>query len=348
MSEAESLNPELPPKRRAHDVDELPERTLQTYARLWQLETWLRRMVYVELKAKLGNNWQSVVRVDRSNGPLKADKALVHMPTPEEDPLSYAQLSELRRIITANRALFDPFLPPERIWDARMEEIAQIRHRVAHFRQGNEHDLNRVVELLRDIDKGFWKFCTSYNDTHTVLPQSDDPVTAHFLHLDLLPWSEVQPSKWARVGTIPDSEWFCVTVDTTVRPWAAWETPVSGREGIFYDVQIFTRGRRRRCFDYSQILKNTQRLHSNFAHIGLNDQAECLRLTIPALLGDRVIIPILEEVIEMAHSCAYPLGKPMLQGYIKNYADTWPEYVLAPHHALAFLTSDMPCSFFDV
>lgn len=98
MSEADSLNPELPPKRRAHDVDELPERTLHTYARLWQLETWLRRMVYVELKAKLGNNWQSVVRVDRSNGPLKADKALVHMPTPEEDPLSYAHSRKLGAI----------------------------------------------------------------------------------------------------------------------------------------------------------------------------------------------------------------------------------------------------------
>ena len=99
MSE-DSLLPDIPPRRRAHDVHELSDRTLQTYARLWQLETWLRRMVYVELRAKLGDDWQRAVRVDKSNGPLKSDKALVHMPTPEEDPLSYAQLSELRRIIT--------------------------------------------------------------------------------------------------------------------------------------------------------------------------------------------------------------------------------------------------------
>jgi len=32
-------------------VPELPQHILDTYARLWQLETWLRRLVYVELKA---------------------------------------------------------------------------------------------------------------------------------------------------------------------------------------------------------------------------------------------------------------------------------------------------------
>jgi hypothetical protein len=29
-------------------VPELPQRVLDTYCRLWQLETWLRRLVYVE------------------------------------------------------------------------------------------------------------------------------------------------------------------------------------------------------------------------------------------------------------------------------------------------------------
>jgi hypothetical protein len=30
---------------------ELPKRVVVTYIRLWQLETWLRRMVYIELRA---------------------------------------------------------------------------------------------------------------------------------------------------------------------------------------------------------------------------------------------------------------------------------------------------------
>ena len=82
-----------PPRRRAHDVHELPERALQTYARLWQLETWLRRMVYVELRSYLGDDCKSKVNVEKAEFPQKEDKALVHMPSPEEDPLSYVQLS---------------------------------------------------------------------------------------------------------------------------------------------------------------------------------------------------------------------------------------------------------------
>ena len=97
MNEEPRLLSLSPLRRRVHDVRELPERVLQTYARLWQLETWLRRMVYVELRAHLGDNWKSKVKLKNAEFPHKEDKALVHMPTPEEDPLSYVQVSELCR-----------------------------------------------------------------------------------------------------------------------------------------------------------------------------------------------------------------------------------------------------------
>jgi hypothetical protein len=269
------------------------------------------------------------------------------MPTPEEDPLSYAQLSELRRIITENRHIFDPFLPPEKIWDARMDEIAQVRHRVAHFRKENEYDLDRVVHLLRDLDKGFWKFCTSYNDRHPVLPQTDDPVVAHFLALDLRPWVEIEKGKWAQVGSIPHDEWFGVTVDTTAQPWGKWAKPVAGRQGIFYDVTIFLRGSRRRHFDYTLWLENTRRLHKHIAHICLGAHADEIRITIAAVVGEKPAVETLDQMIDMARSCAYPGEWPSYKGTIKGLADNWPEYVLEPNHALTLLTSDMPCHIFD-
>lgn len=348
MSE-DFLFPEpLPPRRRAHDVRELSDRILQTYSRLWQLETWLRHMVYVELRALMGDSWTTKVKLDKAEGPLKADKALIHMPTSEEYPLSYVQLWELCRIIKENRTLFDPFLPPKKIWDARMDEIAQVRHRVAHFRKENEHDLDRVVHLLRDIDKGFWKFCTSYNDRHPVLPQTDDPVVAHFLPLDPLPWVEVETSKWAQVGSIPHDVWFGVTVDTTVQPWAEWENPVAGRKGILYDVTIFLRGSRRRHFDFERLLENTRGLHKHFVHICLGRNADDIRITIPAVLGEKPIVEILERMIDMARSCAYPGEWTHHKGTIKDVVDAWPEYVVESDHALTLLTSDMPCSIFGV
>ncbi|MCC7082538.1 MAG: hypothetical protein IT530_17875 [Burkholderiales bacterium] len=347
MNDEPLLLSSSPPRRRAHDIHELPERVLQTYARLWQLETWLRRMVYIELRAKLGDGWKSLIKLDRAESSQRSDKALVHMPTPEEDPLSYVQLSELCRIISENRRLFDPFLPPAAIWEGRMKEISQVRHRVAHFRQGNERDLDRVVHLLRDLDKGFWKFITSYNDQHHVLPQDGDPVFAHFFPLDLRPFVEVAPREWAQVGSIPHDAWFGVSVAATIRPWAKWTEPVAGQEGIFYDVTIYLRGTRRRYFDYQNWLENTRRLHQHATHIGLEDHADSIRVTVPAILGEQKVIEILDHMIDMARSSARPGEWPNYKGTIKNVADEWPEYVLEPQHPLTLLTRDMPCSIFE-
>ena len=55
---------------------------------------------------------------------------------------------------------------------------------MAHFRLGHEDDLARALQLLRDLDRGFWTFCTSYNDAQPILPASNDPVVQHFLDLD--------------------------------------------------------------------------------------------------------------------------------------------------------------------
>ncbi len=347
MNDEPRLLSPSPARRRAHDVRELPERVLQTYARVWQLETWLRRMVYVELRAHLGDDWKIKVKHEEAQRPQKADKALVHMPTPEEDPLSYVQLSELCRIVSENRRLFDPFLPPAGVWEGRMKEISQVRHRVAHFRQGNERDLDRVVNLLRDLDKGFWKFITTYNEQHHVLPHDGDPVFAHFLPLDLIPFVEVAPREWAQVGSIPHDAWFGVSVAATARPWANWVEPVAGREGIFYDATIYLRGSRRRYFDYQNWLENTRQLHKYVAHICLEDRADSIRVTVPAILGKERVIEILDHMINMARSSACTGEWPSYKGTIKNVADEWPEYVLEPQHPLTRLTRDMPCSIFE-
>ena len=178
------------------EAEEVPERALRLYARLWQFETWLRRMVYVELRALLGDAWS---RSLRTTG-FTADKRLRHMPTSEMNALSYSQLSALTTLIGDNWPCFEVYFPPRGQWDAKLEEISQIRHRIAHFRVGHVDDYARLIQFLRDVDKGFWTFCTSYNNPQPVLPQSYDPVVAHFLPLALLPWVEVAPNEWIQIG----------------------------------------------------------------------------------------------------------------------------------------------------
>ena len=133
------------------------------------------------------------------------------MPTRERLPTSYMQLKDLLSTVTEEWSLFEPYFPPQNIWEARMDEIQQIRHRVAHFRIGHkERSRGALKQVLRDIDEGFWRFCTSYNTHRSVLPAQNDPVTREFLHLDLH-----SPGRKAAIGQYGRAE-------------PAWRTRTSG------------------------------------------------------------------------------------------------------------------------
>ena len=121
---------------------------------------------------------------------------------------------------------------------------------------------------------------------------------------------------------------------------------MAGQEGIFYDTNIYLRGSRHRYFEYPNWLENTRQLHQHVAHICLEDRADSIRVTIPAILGAQRVIEVLEEMIDMARSSAQSGEWPTYKGTIKNVADEWPEYVLAPQHPLTLLTKDMPCRIF--
>jgi len=266
------------------------------------------------------------------------------MPTAERDPLSYVQLSELRRIISDDWSLFEPFLPPKPIWEAKLEEISQIRHRIAHFRTGHHDDLQRVVQLLRDLDHGFWRFCTSYNDPHPILPQSDDPVESHFLDLDPFPWGEVSDGKWARTGIADPEARFGVMVEVLCRPWAVWSTPAAGKPGLLYDVTIHAR--QQSHLDYRRLIDSTSRLHEHLVHVCLDSLAKSVRVTIPAILGADRVIQIVERLHEASLYCLVSgLSRPDADA-VQRFADSLPEYVIGPENPLAFLAPDMPCSFF--
>ena len=277
-----------------------PER-ISTYAKLWQLETWLRTMVYVELRGCYGDSWHTRLKGSPQNS-YKHDKNLTHMPTRETLPTSYMQLRDLLETIKCEWPLFENYLPPQKIWEAKLLEVMQIRHRVAHFRIGHRHDASRLDQLLRDVDQGFWDFCTSYNAGSAVLPASRDPVTEHFLHLDALPWREIEPGHWARIGTVDPNIIVSVSVDAPCRPWlkSALTGQISGKAGYFYDATLVAR--RNRAFDYSRLLDRTERVHPHVCHICLDSHASSLRVTIPAVLGEKVIIGILESFVDVAMS----------------------------------------------
>lgn len=327
-------------------VPELPKQALEAYARLWQFETWLRRLVYVQLRAMDGDRWEAKINASKTKAPKDNDKSLTHMPTAEDDVLSFVQMSELKRVVSENWHFFESYFPPKAIWDAKLTEIVAIRHRIAHFRSLHCDDLARITQFLRDLDSGFWRFCTSYNDAKPVLPQSVDPVVQNFLHLDLFPWCETSDAHWARIGSADPSERFTVTVEILQMPWAEWKVPIAGEKGFLYDVLIYARGQRH--LDYKQLLRSTSAIHKHLVYMCFDGGAKSLRFTVPACLGAVAVIDMIEQFHEASMNCLRSGIDETPDSVVQAFADALPEYVLGPQNPLTFLSPDMPCSFFGV
>ena len=357
-----ALRRHLQPDPLADASQKLPSERFATYSRLWQFETWLRTMVYVELRARHGDAWHHYLKLPNSRA-LENDKQLSHMPTREQLQTSFMQLSDLLKTISCNWELFQPYLPPQQIWDARLLEVSQIRNRVAHFRAGHDNDLDRVQQLLKDIDRGFWAFCTSYNSDSFFLPPSKDEVVNAFLHLDPFPWTDDGKGKWARVGIADSNQPLSMKIGILRREWLTSTRPeqIAGEHGYLYSVTILPRRNRR--IDHSRFLSFTQTVHSHVCHICLDYSPCSVRVTLPSVLAKTALVEIIEGLVQGAQHALRPEHAPRHfqpdsqpdmgpteyeRISADRLAEEWPEYVLGPSNPMTFLCPDMPCSFFGV
>jgi len=325
-------------------IPEVNKESLLVYARLWQLEKWLREMVYIELKTKKARSW---INFRKTENKVEADQKLQHMPTSDKSPLSYLDFSELTKLIKNNWELFSSYLPPQNLWEAKLEEIVHIRNRIAHYRKGHSDDLNRLLQLMRDIDPGFWSFCTSYNNIYPILPQDTDPVTKKYVELDPFSYKQVDEKEWAMFGSAPDDLRYIVSVNISNREWAQKTDKIDGAIGYIYDVKIYMRKENR--FKYKSFLERTKLFHSDVLHICLEESSASIRVTIPAKLGSEKVIEIIDLLIEETNnSVTQSFLLPDNNLAVQKLSEEWPEYVLGPKNPLTFLDPSMPCSFFSV
>ena len=75
-----------------------------------------------------GRYWVTIGHaiLDAESRPFRADKSLTHMPTPEMNALSYAQLGKLTELIDRYWRCFSSYFPPKELWDAKLKEVSQI------------------------------------------------------------------------------------------------------------------------------------------------------------------------------------------------------------------------------
>lgn len=86
----------------------VPPASFALYGRWWQLETWLRTLVYLELRARYGREW--TIKLDeRASGRAEADAVRRYMRTPDsENPMAYLDVGRLFTMIADDWDLFEP------------------------------------------------------------------------------------------------------------------------------------------------------------------------------------------------------------------------------------------------
>lgn len=163
-------------------VGGMPAEASALYNRWWQLETWLRSLAYVELRSDKGGAWADGLPTSSSDRQQR-DAAYHYMKTPDaQDQLAYLDATPLLQLTLDQWLLFGSYLPNQKIWAGRIEELREIRNRIGHCRRPHEDDLNRVEQTLKDLEAGAVRAMSSFNNHSRADPKWSDVLVGDWLH----------------------------------------------------------------------------------------------------------------------------------------------------------------------
>lgn len=112
----------------------VPQQSIGMDARWWQLEAWVRDLVYMELRAAFGAEWMDAVQ--RAQRGEEGDASFSYTPGVDNDnPLAYLDHSQLVQISRGEWNLFAPSPFEQTAWEGRQSELLQIRQRIGHIRR---------------------------------------------------------------------------------------------------------------------------------------------------------------------------------------------------------------------
>lgn len=208
----------------------VPPAASAIHARWWQLETWLRSLVYVELRSRYGADWVHQLSPRAAKIQDKDASSHRYMSTPDAtDHLAYLDVGELFPIITEHWDLFEPSLLDETVWSGRVDELNKIRRRIAHCRRPHADDLNRLEQTLRDIDNGAYRAMAAYNRRRVPSAELEDPLVRQWIRGEAEGFDIVDHAR-QQYDTSFVLQW-------SRRPWAgavAENTPISGTPGYLW------------------------------------------------------------------------------------------------------------------
>ncbi len=207
----------------------VPPNAVAFFARWWQLETWLRQLVYLELRAKYGHRWIHQLEKQAANRSAK-DLINRYMASPDwSNVLAYLDVSYLFQLVASDEhwPLFEPSLLPRPRWEGVVDELQELRNRNMHCRRPNDDDLNRVELTLRSLEHGARVALEAHNHRSYFTKRMDDPIAEGWL------LQEHQDAK--RLIDHCDRHYDVqLQLTWSARPWA--QAPedgiISGREGL--------------------------------------------------------------------------------------------------------------------
>jgi hypothetical protein len=161
----------------------VPMDSLLIGGRWWQFENYLRQLLYIELRATRGPGWAAPLRALAQQRMQQAQQTS-YMASPDDQlVLAYADVSDLLRVIERYwRQTSEGIGLPLNVWQGRLYELEQIRHRMAHCRRPHEDDLDRVEQTLRDLEPAANRALRAYTTSWPVNKNMDDPVVKDWCH----------------------------------------------------------------------------------------------------------------------------------------------------------------------
>lgn len=336
----------------ARSVDELsalrgpvgsgvPVEALETYARWWQLETFLREVVYVELRARWGEAWTGHLK---GTAPQRAAKDAVNAYMASADAgelLAYADVSDLFGLIEGQWELFEKVLLPLERWRGIVHLLRDVRNRNAHCRRPHRDDPARLQQTLRDLEAGARNFYSSYLRASSPPSGSSDPVARAWI-------GAKHPTARRLLKHAEEQYEVHFQLRYSVRPWASPPQPdaITGSSGVFWHAEWYISGCEVPVVQLWERLSQRQDVESRLVHLlhdGWTIVATFAALDPPDAISD-AIGHVFDDLITISRPRSTAMDQPeATANRWKAGADGLPRRVQVDT-ALAMLDYELPFS----
>jgi len=214
----------------------MPSASAALYARWWQLESWLRELLYVDLRARFGERWADEGKVTSVR--QEQDAAFTHMlGADSENPLAYLDYSQIVERINQHWELFEYALITRTAWEGRQEELKRIRHKIGHVRRPHPDDVSRLEQTLRDLERGAFLAVASFNDERTPdVKEHRDAVTQGWI-------ARTHDDAQRLIRHAERQYETTLHLRSTRRPWAKLPKESRHAPGLLWKADFFMRGR---------------------------------------------------------------------------------------------------------